>query len=327
MNCYGCGDELTEENRSLEHVINNSIGGRLKSYKLICAGCNQKFGEHIDGELADQIGVFGDLLSIKRDRKKGEIKIPLITANGQIKLVGQGLQALWRLRVNVEGGDKEYFLTNKQYPKVLKDLRTQLSRKHKIEYKKYTTLPDKEKGYVQNKLSTKPKEIGFGGITYMRSIAKIALNYYLLREHDKSECKTIIDFVVNGGKDCPVFFYYPTNHTSYSLNEDEVSHVIHLKGSKQKKTLYAYLELFSMQKFIVIFNLEYEGESIDETYSYNVLTNNQQERKVNISLTKQHFENMYLIHEQTRNNVSIYLDRLLKIIEKRQVLFIEEDSI
>jgi hypothetical protein len=40
MKCYTCGVEITDENRSEEHVINNALGGHLTSDDLLCKPCN-----------------------------------------------------------------------------------------------------------------------------------------------------------------------------------------------------------------------------------------------------------------------------------------------
>lgn len=68
MNCYNCGVILNRKNRSVEHIINASIGGFKKGYNLLCQDCNKEFGRTIDKELGKQLGVFGRLLDIPLDR-------------------------------------------------------------------------------------------------------------------------------------------------------------------------------------------------------------------------------------------------------------------
>ena len=55
IKCYLCGTEITEENKTVEHIVLNSIGGRLKSSKLICKNCNSKFGNTFDACLSKQL--------------------------------------------------------------------------------------------------------------------------------------------------------------------------------------------------------------------------------------------------------------------------------
>ena len=68
--CYICGEELTKENASVEHIIPNAIGGKLKSKELICKKCNSKLGHSMDKELAEQLDFFSNFLNINRDRGK-----------------------------------------------------------------------------------------------------------------------------------------------------------------------------------------------------------------------------------------------------------------
>lgn len=65
--CYVCDDILNSENETVEHIVLNAIGGKLKSRRLICRDCNSKFGSKIDTELAKQLSSFCTLLNIQRE--------------------------------------------------------------------------------------------------------------------------------------------------------------------------------------------------------------------------------------------------------------------
>lgn len=77
MNCYNCGVILNRKNRSVEHIINASIGGFRKGYNLLCASCNKAFGRTIDFELGRQLGIFGRLLKIPLDRGEHSLSTEL----------------------------------------------------------------------------------------------------------------------------------------------------------------------------------------------------------------------------------------------------------
>src|SRR6187455_2370107 len=68
--CYNCTDEITSTNQSDEHIIPNSIGGRLKSKKLLCEKCNKGFGKTIDAEFSKQLDVLAAFFTVKRNRQK-----------------------------------------------------------------------------------------------------------------------------------------------------------------------------------------------------------------------------------------------------------------
>ena len=68
MYCYHCDILLTNENESVEHIIPNAIGGRLKSKKLLCKSCNSLLGELYDSELCKSLMVISGVLDIKRQK-------------------------------------------------------------------------------------------------------------------------------------------------------------------------------------------------------------------------------------------------------------------
>lgn len=80
--CYLCGKELTDENKSDEHIILNAIGGHLHSYTLLCKECNSKLGEQADAKLAEDLSFFLDMLEIKKNRSNSHKQV-MKDENGQ----------------------------------------------------------------------------------------------------------------------------------------------------------------------------------------------------------------------------------------------------
>jgi hypothetical protein len=48
MKCYLTGIEITENNKSLEHILPNALGGHLKNKYVLCSEANIKLSELID---------------------------------------------------------------------------------------------------------------------------------------------------------------------------------------------------------------------------------------------------------------------------------------
>ena len=71
--CFMCGDELTEENSSDEHILLNALGGHIHSKKLICKNCNSALGSTSDDELAKELNFFASFLDVPRQRGKNQI--------------------------------------------------------------------------------------------------------------------------------------------------------------------------------------------------------------------------------------------------------------
>ncbi|SDG29998.1 HNH endonuclease [Dyadobacter soli] len=64
---------INESNSSVEYVIPNDVGGRLKSSALLCKSCNSLYGGGIDAVFAHATEPITALLNIKRERKKENI--------------------------------------------------------------------------------------------------------------------------------------------------------------------------------------------------------------------------------------------------------------
>ena len=68
--CAFCGEELTEKNRSREHIIPNAIGGRKTVANFLCRTCNNETGRKWDTVLTKQLASLSTLLGISRSRGK-----------------------------------------------------------------------------------------------------------------------------------------------------------------------------------------------------------------------------------------------------------------
>ena len=65
MNCYVCSAELDGKNKTEEHIILNSCGGKLKSSSLICKTCNSLLGERYDATLASQLNFYSNMFNVE----------------------------------------------------------------------------------------------------------------------------------------------------------------------------------------------------------------------------------------------------------------------
>lgn len=323
MNCYRCEKPLKDANRSEEHVINNALGGHLTSFDLLCDACNNFFGHDVDAELEKQIGMVGDLLGIKRHREKNDrrIRIGLLSEKGDIKIVGRKMRPLHEL--HFDAGEKTVVLFEDEgnYESLRKRKQRELERKFKVVHNEYETPPDKTKFHMQNSLSDGQGNIAFGGRGFFRGVSKIALNYYLSRGYDRVYAQEVLSFV-KGNKEFNdiAYFYYPKHYNIHQRQEDEVIHLIHIKGDTHYKILYAYVELFSCHNAVVIFNLDYAGPAIESTYTYDLIAGEVIDKQISMWLPRHHIEIIDLIEHEVQPEHLKLFNRLERIIEKRQLL-------
>jgi len=317
--CYGCNEEINEKNESAEHIINNSIGGHLKSKKLICKTCNNKFGNTIDAELEQQIGMFTGLLGITKDRETNSHDYRLTTADGEVTRVGKKMKPLNKLKFKLPDREVLLFATDENYEKLKNRKQKELDQHFKTEFKETIEPPDKKIYYIGNKLTDEIGHIAFGGKPYFQSIAKMCLNYYLFKGHNIKYCKEIIQFINGEDKAGIVDYFYPSNQSIHLLGEKEITHLIQIIGDSKNKVLFAYIELFSMQNLIVKFEMNYGGPEILDTYCYSPIDGQEIEKPIRVRLTKSHLQDLNIISDSGIHRHTEKYNRMLKIIESRQL--------
>lgn len=322
MRQFGCNNSLNFDNSSKEHIIQNFLGGRLSSYKLLCKACNEGFGNTIDKELEQQIGMFTHHLGISRQRNNNiNVKLPLIAADGELRYVDKKLKPLNELTYQIEGENIVLYENDERFEKTKNKKQKELEKKFKVSYSEYIKPPTKKKYHIQNKLSNEVGDISFGGSDFFRAIAKIAVNYYLNMGYDRKFCINPITFIKGGMEINDIaYFYYSTTTEIHALVDDEVSHLIHIYGDSKSKILYAYVELFNTENAIIVFDRNYDGPNINETYVYDLINNRPIEKHVNVPLRRHHFDLLGLIEKSCIHIHQNRFNRLETIIEKRQLL-------
>jgi hypothetical protein len=321
--CYSCGVPFDGTNNSEEHIINNSLGGRFKSRGLLCIECNGIFGSGIDRVMTEQLGHFTDLLGVKRQREKYNIKIPMKGKNGEIKYVGKKLKPHARLTIRLP--DREqivHYVPEDEFDEFVAKKKTELSKKYMITSENfYLEQPTKEAFKIQNSLSDDVYDIGFGGPEFFRSVTKMAVNYYLKLGYDVAWVSDAIRMICGEVNNEIAHFYYPKpiHYQIHQLGEDEVSHIIAIKGEPQQKMLYAYVELFSMQNVLIKLNMNYKGPKINSVYAFDLRTGKEIEKIITIKLGRHHYDILHLIGRENWDEKEKLYYRIEKLIEREQM--------
>ena len=66
--CVRCNCSIDDSNDSEEHIIQNSVGGRLRVRGFICVGCNNRTGETWDAVFAEQTNFLCHFFGVVRER-------------------------------------------------------------------------------------------------------------------------------------------------------------------------------------------------------------------------------------------------------------------
>lgn len=318
MECYKCGDPLTKENKSTEHIIPNGIGGKLKSKALLCKGCNIAFGDTYDAELCKKLNTIGSLLMIKRERNSNPKIKNVRSDSGERYNLVNGIHPE-PIKPNIEVTEDENIIhigarDEKELRHIIKQLK-----------KKYPTLDDqslekkiiKSKSYLNESLHF---NVSVGGDYFMKAVLKIAINYYLFKTKRKNDVSNSITKLESSDELSNDFIhhYYTKDSTNYS-DEVEVSHTIHIVGNSERKLLYAFVEIFSSFAFIVNLNTNYTGNNITYTYCYDVLTNKEIKKDINLSYEGSLTGDLTLLNQEFIARVQGKISRVMAIADRRQI--------
>lgn len=276
--CYLCKTELTNDNISIEHILPNAIGGRLKSSSLICKNCNSKFGDSGDACLAKQLEFFAHQLNIKRER--GTVQNVEMTrdSTGETYLVSPEGNLVSRkplieerisngkLNIHIKANDE----------KVVERILTGLKRKYpKLDITKFMDDLRRESEYIDEPLHG---TISIDGEKIFPAILKIAVNYYIEKGGDVEFVDSAIEDLKNN-KTHRVDFMIKDDFVVKSTS-DEVLHYIFLNGCKEKKKLYAIIELYSTVQFVVKLSDNYNGTNIQHLYVFDVLKRREIQKEI-----------------------------------------------
>jgi hypothetical protein len=80
--CVSCDCLIDDSDDSEEHVIQNSVGGRLTVRGFICRTCNNRTGETWDAAFAKQLNFFCHFFGAVRDRGEPPVQ-PIVTTAGE----------------------------------------------------------------------------------------------------------------------------------------------------------------------------------------------------------------------------------------------------
>lgn len=279
--CYLCG-ELFNGSTTVqhgEHVIQNSIGGALISYDILCEICGGKLGESVDKQFALALSPLTILLQLPRDRgdhsqTKAQLvaniadaapleQLPFILKN-DFSVVPKRpllLKSNSRNTVTVLAATLEQAEQYAKSPVV----KSELTGGYNLE------LSANAAGYAQSLLVT----VSPNSLEVLRGVLKIAIGY---ASHNGVARKVIDHFLVQDDLTntepllrTSVFSYYPTNDVERLFETEKHTHedwypTHHLYLFSQGANLYCYVELFgTIQKYVHL-SSKYVGPTLTKKF-------------------------------------------------------------
>jgi hypothetical protein len=266
--CALCGSQLSNKNRSKEHVIPNSIGGRLKTADFICKSCNSTYGGSWDSELAKQLNWFSHALAISRETGEPPRELVTTVEGEKYWLHADGSlypekSSSYSEEASADG--LRISLTAKSVEEAVQRLKG-VARKHpKFDVKKAIADLEVKTQYLDSPLHF---TIGFGGSEAGRSLVKTAFAFASVCGVDHKQCEQAYRYLSEATYDPPFGHAYLSDPVQDRSNET-LLHCVTLQGDPTTSRLWSYIEYFGLFRVVVLLSSKYSGPKMTESHAIN----------------------------------------------------------
>ena len=291
-----CGNRLSEDTSTKEHVILNSIGGRKKVRGFICTNCNNKTGAEWDHELAGQLNPLGLLLGISRQRGKIPSQTFSTSSGGEVRLHSDGRRTISKPshEIDTDGGNTHIRIharTTRELRKLMKGMR-----------RKYPALRNKSLDELMS--TAKPSShyspewtalnFEFGGNQAGRSLVKSALALAFDAGIDPSACDLALDYLLNESSE-PCFGYFYDRERDIAINRPvgKPFHCVYVKGNSDTRTILGYIELYSLYRVVLCLSDSYFGKSFNNIYAIDPVEGEELDLRVDFDLSIEDIRSAY----------------------------------
>ncbi|AMF96691.1 HNH endonuclease [Vibrio harveyi] len=270
-NCLLCRDAITDDNCHEEHIIQNALGGKLKSKRILCEDCGSILNESIDTKFIKCFDVFASSLNLAKDRNK--CKKPIVDAIG-VYHNGE--------KIDVKIDDfkikptKPIFQVNEQDRKVFVVAGNIKSAKGFANNKEIKKLINdgfdvKFSDNLSEMLSKCVYNYDLDAQVLSLGLTKIAIEFSLGSGVDVNVFNHIIDNKLKVISSAKVVPYYPMEEFEKIYEVDkhihETNYPLHcLRLFNDNNSLICYVELFSSFQFYVKLSDQYTGCDIDKIF-------------------------------------------------------------
>ena len=245
--CVCCNAELVDAAISIEHILPQALGGKLKSDRVFCGSCNNRLGNEVDVHFVQQFAFFSTTLDIKRERSKGHAKVVAKhEPSGEEVHIGPDLR-IKTTKVTVEtkevDGHEQVRIVAPSLEvasKIVKDYESYAAKtggKVQIESKEVKKI--EPKGPIQ-------VELGFGGPDGFRGAAKIVLGLYIHKDGARGDVAELAEYVCSGKEKHLVWMHYiprldPTTHLTHDI----------IIATDTQKRLWGVVSIYGAASYIV----------------------------------------------------------------------------
>ena len=270
MCVFRCGNRITEDTSTKEHVVPNAIGGRKRVTGFICNSCNNKIGAVWDAELARQLNPLGLLLGIRRQRGELPSQVFSTSSGGQVRLLADGKRTIAEPSHEITTDDDSTHI--RIHARTMRELRSLINGMRR----KYPSLRNRSlddlmsTAKVASHYSSEWTEFNLeiGGARAGRSLVKSAVALVHDTGVDPNRCDLALEYLLNEGAEPCFGYYYDADH-DLVINRPVARpfHCVYVEGNSNTGTILAYVELYSLYRLVLCLSASYSGRAFANAYA------------------------------------------------------------
>lgn len=270
--CVICHVVITDQNDSEEHLIPNSIGGRLVLKGVLCKKCNNVAGDSWDASLSKALQITSLLFNVKRDRGKLQPKKVESVSGKQYYLTAGGGYALGK-RV-FEQTPTDLGISINVSANTLKEVNSMLSGFYKknpqISNPILATSDNIKTEYIEEPLRL---TFEFGARDDYKSLLKSALCLVSDYGIDASVCDEAYKFICDKEQGVCHTFYYKEDLVKSRQHKSPI-HCVAVQGFSEYNNIIGYFELFGSIRIVSCLSREYFGDDFKVVHCIDPVSSN-----------------------------------------------------
>jgi hypothetical protein len=269
--CVYCDRLIEATNDSDEHVIPNSVGGRLKVRGFICRDCNNRAGETWDAALAEQTNFLCHFFGVKRERGEAPPESIETTAGEKLLMQPGGSFKMQKpvFQVVPREGGKQIRITARDRREA-KAMLKGVARTYpdQIDVDAELSNATESHTYPDGVMHHSPQ---FGGSFGGRSVVKTATAFAFYCGVPIDQCDLAIAYLRDETAE-PAFGYYYGRDLVAGRPTGVPIHAVALAGNPETGVLLGYVEYFGVQRVVVCFSKSYAGPLLARSYGLDPTT-------------------------------------------------------
>lgn len=281
--CLLCGEVISKEIDSYEHLVPNSIGGRKKVSGFLCVRCNSRSGDNWDSALARQMNPLSLFFRINRERGNAPSQRFQTTSENELILNADGLLGLPRpiyKEKKLENG-VEVNISARNVAEAKRMLKGVARKYPQLDVDELLEKYQSKSSYSQDPIKF---NLSFGGLDAGRSFVKTALALISTTSASVRECEHAIQFLKKQESE-PCFGYYYERDLVLERPSGTPIHIVHVNGDPETNIIRGYVEYFGVMRVVMCLSSSYSGSAFSATYSIDPTSGKELGLDVDLDLT------------------------------------------